>query len=186
MIFPTAGGCVRAVHPTWFGRCIGVIYTGAPLTDEASTTGETAGRSAEVTSAATVFGSESEASESFRAAAKTMEGSQSAGASCVADSLGSIGRSGDLRDVHELSVVASVNVDEAKGWRIGLHLDEVKPLHDTLMDSESPAYLDWLVIRQGMTIVELFTYDMPSPFDPDLRDQLIEKLAGRLAGNASE
>jgi hypothetical protein len=49
-----------------------------------------------------------------------------------------------------------------------------------------PAYLDWLVIRQGETIVELFTYDLPSPFDPDLRDQLMKTLAGRLAGNASE
>jgi hypothetical protein len=135
---PDGWRVVRAVNPAWFGNCIGVIYAGAPRTDEASTTGETAGTLAEVTSAATVFGSESDASESFRAAAITMEGSQSAGASCVAASLWEIGRSGDLRDVHELSVVAPANVDEAKGWRIGLHLDEVKPLHDTVMDPECP------------------------------------------------
>jgi hypothetical protein len=76
-------------------------------------------------------------------------------------------------DIGELSFSPPA-VEEARVWQIAIPI-EVQGLAPTV-------YLDFSLLREGDAVATVTTVDVFDPFDPDLRDDLLKALAGRVSG----
>jgi hypothetical protein len=67
-------------------------------------------------------------------------------------------------------------VEETRAWQVVVTFT-VKAGDGEISPS---AYIDLTALRQGEAISELSTSDVLTPFDSDLRNQLLETLASRM------
>jgi hypothetical protein len=79
-------------------------------------------------------------------------------------------------DVGELGLTPP-DVDETSAWQLAITLKITSGEAEGL----SPAvYLDMVHLREGATIATVTTTDVLSPFDPELRDALLQTTASRM------
>jgi hypothetical protein len=84
-------------------------------------------------------------------------------------------------DVGELSFTPP-DVDEAKAWQI------VIPVEITSGAGEgfSPdVYIEQVMLREGDTVASVTTQDVLTEFDEELRNQLVQTVAGRMSEPSS-
>ena len=89
---------------------------------------------------------------------------------------------GDV-SVGELNVTAPESVAETKAWQLAL---DIEVTSGDLKGESITAYLDLVALREGDSIATLSAQDVLSPFDSDLRNQLLETLAAMTAQPSSE
>ena len=77
-----------------------------------------------------------------------------------------------------LSFTPPAGVDEARAWQIAIPIEGVSGtgLAVTL-------YADMVALREGDAIVLVQAFDLSRPFDPELRDQFLTTIGGRLVGS---
>jgi hypothetical protein len=78
-----------------------------------------------------------------------------------------------------VSLAPPPGVDDAGAWQVAFTI-EGKPGTQAVGVSVT-AYIDFVQLRRGDTTVEVTTLDVPAPFDPELRDELVATVAARLA-----
>jgi hypothetical protein len=84
---------------------------------------------------------------------------------------------GDV-DVGELTFTAP-DVDEASAWQVEFPLEVTS---GEIEGATATAYLDLVHLRVGDVIATVTTLDVESPFDPELRDDLVHAVAARMSG----
>jgi hypothetical protein len=162
-------------------------FSDTTITGEADSKDFAVQETREASSQSTIFSSEKEASNNLRALAEGMDGS--AGERCfrelteetlAEDEETREGVSVDEVDVGELNVAAPADLDETKAWQIAVSFTV------EIADLSTTGYIDWVVLQEGEAITELMTSDLQSPFDAELRSQLLKTLAGRLIESPAE
>lgn len=163
-----------------FNDCVGVDYSDFTITGEAHSNDFAMGEAAEASSEAEVF--ETEEMAAAAVAEFTQAFSADEADACLSDSLGEF----DDDEVEitgaelgEVSFAPSPGVDDASAWQVAFTI-EGKPGTQAAGVSVT-AYIDFVQLRKGDTTAEVTTLDLPAPFDPELRDELVATVAGRLA-----
>jgi hypothetical protein len=167
-----------------FRKCIGVDFSGVTITGEAESQDFAMGQNTEAASKAQVFETEAQATEGLQEFASGM--ASAAVEDCVKQ-LVEEGTQTDQRfevgevDVGELSFTAP-DVDEAKAWQIVV---PVTVASGAAKGVSATAYLEIVELREGDMVAQVETSDVLTPFDPALRQQLVDKVAGRMAVQAN-
>jgi hypothetical protein len=165
-----------------FRRCVGSDYSGATIIGEADSKDFARGDTTEASSSATVFGSAEQAADAFAELAKKLESGSAE--DCVRSSIEDMLAEEDVDaavddvEVGELNVAAPEGVDETRAWQVAITL--------TVPGLTTTGYIDLVALREGDSVADLDTSDLVRPFDEDLRNQLVQTLAGRLATTADE
>jgi hypothetical protein len=163
-----------------FRECLGVDYSGFTITGEADSKDFSEGESTSASSESAVYQSAAQAQQAAAEYSRGLSGSAAEG--CLRKLLGKdINTSKaelDEIDVGELNVKNAPDVEEVHAWQIVFTFN-IKS-GDAKGFSPS-AYLDIIDLRQGDSAVSLQASDVLSPFDSGLRDELLEKLASRMA-----
>jgi hypothetical protein len=166
-----------------FNKCLGVDLSGLTKIGDADSQDFAKGDSPSVSSSSTIYKSDQQAQDAISEGAAGMSGTAAEG--CFQDVVEKAVRGekgfklGDV-DIGELSFTPP-DVDEAKAWQI------VIPLEVTSGDLKglSPdVYIELIALREGDTVASVTTEDVLSEFDPALRDQLVQKVAGRMSGSS--
>jgi hypothetical protein len=84
---------------------------------------------------------------------------------------------GDV-DVGELTLTAP-DVDEASAWQVEFPIEVTS---GELEGATATAYLDLVHLLEGDARATVTTLDVQSPFDPELRDDLVQAVAARMSG----
>ena len=171
-----------------FRKCIGVDFSATTITGEADSKDFANEDTTQASSSSTIFASEDEASASLSEEAEGME--SAAAEDCFRKLLEDEFSNEDRKnfeisdiDVGELNVTAPANaVDETHAWQIAITID-VKS--GEAKGASVTAYADLSTVRSGDAIAELFTYDVLTAFDAELRTELLNVLAGRLTNPTS-
>jgi hypothetical protein len=158
-----------------FRECIGVDYSTVTIIGEAQSD-DFAQDSAEASSDAAVFETEAEATASFEELVGGME-SESVN-ECLQDFLEeSVDPDVDVEnvDLGELSFTPPSGVDDSRAWQLAIEASssETEGLSATV-------YFDIIDLRAGDVIARVQAIDVLSPFDSDLRDELVAAVAGRM------
>ena len=162
-----------------FRECLGVDFSTFTITGEADSDDFSMGQAAEVSSEATVFASVDEAAAAYAAFVDEM-GSESL-IECIQplveeDAEGDADvEYGDF-EIGELSFTPPAGSDEAGAWQIAIPAEVTSGEGAGLTVT---AYLDIVSVREEDTVVLVGAIDVQTPFDPELRDQLVTALAGR-------
>jgi hypothetical protein len=83
-------------------------------------------------------------------------------------------------DVGELSFHRPADVDEAKAWEMLVHLEATSGV---MKGQSVPVYLDLTYLRKGDAVTNVQTLDTFSPFDSELRDNLVQAVARRMSAD---
>ena len=158
-------------------ECIGVDYSGMTRTGEADSQDFAQGSSTEVSSSASVFADEGQASAWWDEYSRGMSssGAEDCFQETLEDSLSKEDQAGvkvGEVDVGQLSFTPPAGVDEAAAYQV------VVPIEITSGEAEglSPnAYIEFVVLREGDTAAVVQTSDVLTEFDPELRDQLVAR-----------
>lgn len=160
-----------------FRECLGVDYSTVTIIGEADSD-EFAMGTAEVSSDAAVWESEAEATKALEEFGAGME-SESVN-ECLKTFIEEEAEDDDFEvgdvEVGELSFTPPEGVDDALAYQIAI------PVESTSGESEglsATVYLDFIEFREGDLLVGIQTLDVLSPFDSELRDELLDSLAGR-------
>lgn len=162
-----------------FRSCVGSDYSGSTIIGEESSDEFSKGENTSVSSAAIVLESGADAQDSLDEFA---DGMRSPTAEPCFERLIRKGTEGEDYevgevDIGELSFSRPANVDEARAWEVAI------PLEPTSDDGvRVTAYLDIVQLRKGDVLVAVNTEDVFSPFDSDLRRELVGKVAARMPG----
>jgi hypothetical protein len=164
-----------------FNDCVGVDYSDLTVTGEASSDDFAMGETAQASSQAEVFESAEMAAEAVARFTQAFSGDQAS--ACLSDSFAEfeddqVEISG--AQVGELSFNAPADVDDAHAWQVVFTIEGKPgtPAAGVLVTS----YVDFLQVRKGDATAEVSTLDIETPFDPELRDQLVGAVADRLGG----
>jgi len=173
---PPAEGAEQAEAE--FRACVGVEYF--DVATNASSDDFTSGGTPRAASEVHVFDGEENAVAAFEALAEAqatdaddcLKSLITAGEDGVADGfeIGAV-------EVDELAVTAPSGLDDVQAWQVAA------PFQITSGDAagvEATAYLDLVYLRVGETIAAVQAADVPSPFDSELRDELVATVAGRM------
>ena len=160
-----------------FRECLGVDYSDVTIIGEA-TSDDFAMGSAEATSDVAIYETETEATTALE---ELSAGLQSESATdCVTDLMKENVESGvEIGDVElgELSFTPPTGVDEAHAYQLAVSA-ESQPADEGM---SATVYFDIIDLREGDLVSRIQTVDVLSEFDPELRDQLVEAVAGRAA-----
>ena len=161
-----------------FRRCVGTDFSGLTLIAETDSDSFAIGDTAEAGSSATVFESAQMATDALEAQAASLESDEAD--ACMSEYIGNP----ELEDVtfgeievSPLSFTPPSDVDDARAWQV------VIPIEVTSDESEDvtvTAYLDVVALREGDTIATVQTFDLLTPLDQQLRDDLVAAVAGRM------
>ncbi len=80
-------------------------------------------------------------------------------------------------DVGQFNVTPP-NVDESAAWQVVIPVEITSGVAQGLSPS---VYLELVVLRDGDTVASVNTSDVLTEFDAELRDQLVQAVAGRMA-----
>jgi hypothetical protein len=125
-----------------------------------------------VTSAGQVFATEQMAVEELEILADQVEREHVE--RCITDLLGRHPDAPEIRaDLRGIRVPPPSGVDEARAWQVAISYD----------DEEAPftAYDQMVVLRDGSTTAFVLTWSFLTPFNPVLRNELLETVARRMA-----
>jgi hypothetical protein len=169
-----------------FRKCIGASYSEFTITGEADSKDFAHEDSTEASSSAAAYEDASQATNALKKQQDAMAGSgvedcfrtllQEALAKdkTRADEI----EIGDI-DLGELNVTKPANVDEVKAWQVAIPFT----LKSGALKGLSPTeYIDLVEMRKGAKMTQLNVSDVLSPFDPDLRNELLQVLADRMSG----
>jgi hypothetical protein len=163
-----------------FRECVGVDFSAFTVVGDAQSDGFAMGETATASSEAEVFEREQMAAEAVQRFAETLDGEEAD--ACMTDWLG---RFEDEEveitgaEVGQLSFTPPPGIDDANAWQVDVTI-EGKAGSQAEGVSVS-AYVDVVQIRNGDATAEVTTTDVATPFDPQLRDQLVAAVAGRMA-----
>jgi hypothetical protein len=165
-----------------FRNCIGLDYSALTVTGEAESDDFAMGEATEVQSEALVYASDAEAETALD------EFSDGLGSTAVEDCVKDLYEDAlegeeDVKvgeiDVGELSFTPPPDLDEASAWQVAVPLEG--PSNLGAGEVSITVYLDLIHLREGDTLVYVSTQDTVTPFDSDLRDDLLEAVASRMS-----
>jgi hypothetical protein len=163
-----------------FNDCIGADYSDFTLIGEAESDDFTRGQAARASSEAEVFENEEMASDAI---AELTEGFGSDEATtCMNEMLGEFEDEEveiTKAELEELDFTAPPGLDDANGWQIAFTIEGKEGTQSE--GASIVAYIDLIQLRSGDTTAEVSKLDVGAPFDPDMRDDLVAGVAGRLA-----
>jgi hypothetical protein len=163
-----------------FNECLGADYSAFTLIGEANSDDFAMGEAATASSDAGVFESEEMAAHAVEERAEGLAGEEVA--ACVIELLGDPpGEDLEVTEaqVGELSFAAPPGVDDAMAWQL-----EIRIQGKAGSEAEGVsvnAYSDIVLLRHGDATVQVTTTDLPTPFDPELRDELVAAVAARMS-----
>jgi hypothetical protein len=163
-----------------FRECVGVDFSALTVIGDAQSDDFTMGEIAVASSHVQVFESEQMAAEGVADYDEALDGEQAD--TCMTELLG------EFEDqeveitrakVGELSFTPPPGVDDANAWQVEVTVEgkaggQAEGLSLT-------AYVDLVQLRNGAVAAEVTTTDIATPLDPELRDQLVAAVAGRMA-----
>jgi len=162
-----------------FNDCVGADYSGFILIGEGQSDDFAMGETAVASSSVAVFESEQMATQAFAERAESLEGDQAD--TCLPELLGE--PPGDVEmtsaEIGELSFTPPAGVDDAGAWQLAVQIEGKAGSQDE--DLSVTVYGDLVALRNGDTITTVTTTDIASTFDPELRDQLVTAVAGRVS-----
>jgi hypothetical protein len=161
-----------------FNECVGADYSAFTIIGEAQSddfwTGE-----AVVSASVAVFESEQMTAQAFAERAAGFEGEEAD--TCIPELFGEPPGEAELTsaEVGELSFTPPAGVDTADAWQVAVTIDGMAGSQDEGLSVT--AYGDQVMLRNGDTITTVTTTDIATPFDPELRDELVAAVAARMA-----
>jgi hypothetical protein len=162
-----------------FRECIGADYSAFTITGQASSDNFSMGESAQASSQAAVFDTEEGAAGSFDAFEAGMQ--SEAIHQCVQKQIEESAVTdvdvefGDI-EVGELSFTPPAGSDEAGAWQLAVPF-EIKSGAGAGLSLT--VFVDFVIVRQGETVILVATSDVFSSFDSELRDDLVAAVAAR-------
>jgi hypothetical protein len=161
-----------------FRECLGVDYSTVTIIGEADSDDFAMG-SAEVTSDAAVWESEDDATTAMEEFETGMQSEtvNECLKTFLEEGADSDAQLGDI-EVGELSFTPPEGIDDAFAYQIAIPVD-TEGLSATV-------YLDLIELREGDLLVGVQTLDVLSPFDSELREELLDTLALRATIQRSE
>ena len=163
-----------------FRDCAGVDFSAYTVTGDAQSDSFTKGDTTTASSDAEVFANEQMASEAVAKFAHALDGEEAD--TCMTDLLGEFEDENveiTGAEVGELSFTPPPGVDDAEAWQVTVTI-EGKPGGQAERVSVT-AYFDLVQLRSGEETAEVTTGDILTPFDPELRDDLIAAVAGHMS-----
>jgi hypothetical protein len=163
-----------------FRDCLGVDFSTFTIIGDARSDDFSTGETATASSEAEVFASEQMAAEAVAQFAEALDSEQAD--TCMTDVLGE-SEDEDFEitgaEVGELSFTPPSGADDANAWQVVFTI-EGKPGSEAEGVSVT-GYAELLQLRSGEKTSEVTTVGVPTPFDPDLRDDLVAVVAGRMS-----
>jgi hypothetical protein len=163
-----------------FRECAGADYSALTIVGEARSDDFAMGSTAQASSQAEVF--ESEEMAAAAVAEFTQAFASDEASACMNDYLGNLGDAEvefTGAELGELSFTPPSGVDDASAWQVAVTVTG-KP-GTQAAGASVDAYIDFIQLREGERTAEVTTLDILSPFDPELRDDLVAAVAGRMA-----
>lgn len=162
-----------------FRECAGVDYSAFTIVGEAESEDFAMGETAEASSEADVFESEDTAAA---AVSEFSEGFSSDEANACMNEFLSEYEDEEIEvteaEVGELNFTPPSGVDDASAWQVVITI-EGKP--GTQAEGVSvTGYVDFVQLREGTATAGVTTADILTPFDPELRDDLVAAVADRM------
>jgi hypothetical protein len=163
-----------------FAECIGADYSAFTMIGDAESDDFAMGETAVASSEAQVFETEQMAAD---AVAEFVEGlGNEAADTCMSEMLGEF-EDEDVEitgaEVSELSFTPPPGVDDAYAWQVVVTVEG--KAGSQAEGLSVPAYADLVQLRNGDETAEVTTTDIQTPFDPELRDELVAAVVGRMA-----
>jgi hypothetical protein len=163
-----------------FRECVGADFSAFTVVGDAQSDGFAMGETATASSEAEVFESEQMAAEAVAEFAEAVDGEEAD--ACMTDWLGkfedpNIEITG--AEVGELSFTPPPGVDDANAWQVEVTIEG--KAGSQAEGLSATAYVDIVQLRNGDATAEVTTTDIATPLDPEVRDQLVAAVAGRMA-----
>jgi hypothetical protein len=165
-----------------FYECLGVDFSEFTITGDANSQDFAMGESAEASSEAAVLQTAQDAALAMDEYSSGMT-SQTA-EDCVSDLLVRAIRENDPDQEYEIGEIdlgelgfTPPDIQEGRAWQIAIPF-EVQGVSETV-------YLELAFLRQGTAVATVETQDVSEPFDPTLRDDLLEAVAARMSEPSS-
>jgi len=163
-----------------FRKCIGVDYSSLTRTGAAESRDFAMGESTEASSSAAVFANEQQAEDFLEEFSAGMNGNEVEG--CLQELVEENAEGDNTFKVGELDVgefnVTPPNVEDAAAWQLVVPVEITSGAGEGLTPI---VYLEFVVLREGNTAAMIKTSDVLTQFDSELRDQLIDAVAGRMS-----
>ena len=163
-------------------ECLGVDYSALTIIGEADSRDFAVEDSTEASSSATVFADEAGADEASSGLSDGME--SDAAEDCFRDLIEKMANDEGPQfkvvavDIGELGVTAPSSVEETKAWQIAISFDVTS---GEAKGSSVTAYVDFVALREGDSIAVLQMSDVQTPFDSELRNELVQAVADRMS-----
>jgi hypothetical protein len=163
-----------------FAECIGADYSAFTMIGDAESDDFAMGETAVASSDAQVFENEQMAAD---AVAEFAEGlGNEAADTCMSEMLGGF-EDEDVEitgaGVSELSFTPPPGVDDANAWQVVVTVEG--KAGSQAEGLSVAAYADLVQLRIGVETAEVTTTDIQTPFDPELRDELVAAVAARMS-----
>jgi hypothetical protein len=163
-----------------FRECVGADFSAFTVIGDAQSDGFATGETATASSEAQVFESEQMAAEAVADFAGALDGEEAD--ACMTNWLGKF-EDEDVEitraEVGELSFTPPPGVDDATAWQVDVTIEgKAGSQAEGLSVS---AYVDIVQLRNGDATAEVTTSDIATPFDPELRDELVAAVAGHMS-----
>jgi hypothetical protein len=162
-------------------KCIGIDYSQLTIIGEAESQDFAMGES-EASSDVSIFKTDQQAEDGMSEFSRGMSGS--AVEDCFQDLVELALMRGDVGDVKvgeidvgELSFTPP-DVDEAKAWQIVIPVEITSGVGKGLSPD---VYFEYVTLRNGDTVAIVATEDVLTEFDSELRDELVQAVAGRMS-----
>jgi len=167
-----------------FRRCAGIDYSSVTKIGDADSLDFAMGQSTEASSEATVFASAEEAEEGMNEFSDGMNGTKIE--DCLQDFIEDNVEPGSSVEVGEVDIgqfnVTPPDVEDAAAWQIVIPIEITSGAGEGLTPN---FYLEFVVLREGANVAMVQTSDVLTEFDSELRDDLVEAVAGRMSGATS-
>jgi hypothetical protein len=163
-----------------FRECVGADFSSFTVIGDAQSDGFAMGETATASSETQVFESEQMAAEAVAEFAEALDGEEVD--TCMTNWLAEF-EDEEVEitgaEVGELSFTAPPGIDDANAWQVDVTIEgKAGSQAEGLSVS---AYVDIVQLRNGDATAEVTTTDVATPFDPELRDQLVAAVAGHMA-----
>lgn len=167
-----------------FYRCAGIDPSSLTGIGDADSLDFAMGETTDASSSATVFASEQQAETGMSEFSEAMNGTEIEG--CVQDLAEEFASSESNLTVGEVNIgqfnVTQPDVDEAAAWQIVIPVEFTSGVGEGLTPT---AYLEFVALRDGANVAIVQTSDVLTEFDSELRDHLVEAVAGRMSDASS-
>ena len=162
-----------------FNECVGADYSGVIIIGEGQSDDFATGETPVASSDVAVFESEQMATQALAVRAGGLEGDKAD--ICIPELLGEPPADTEITgaEVGELSFTPPSGVDDAAAWQFAITIQGEGGSQDEGLSVT--VYADQVVLRNGNTIASVTTTDIATPFDPELRDELVAAVAARMA-----